>query len=107
MANCIAVYAACVLIPISSATCCRGSRARICSGRAGTDESHEEWIRALPRNHPEHGVAKWQRTRHVMDAAVPDCLITGYEPMIPSWPSSCPILRMGTYLQPRSGQTLA
>ncbi len=46
-----------------------------------TDQIHDEWIRNLSANRPELG-EQLPRTRELMNAAVPDCLITGYEPLI-------------------------
>ncbi|WP_231369395.1 PIN domain-containing protein [Thioalkalivibrio sp. AKL19] len=46
-----------------------------------TDDIHEEWIRNLSARRPEisHSL---QRTRQLMDQAVPDCLVQGYEPLV-------------------------
>jgi predicted nucleic acid-binding protein len=47
-----------------------------------TDEIHDEWIRNLSRN---EGIPVEQltRTRRLMDGAVLDCLVAGYQPRIP------------------------
>lgn len=47
-----------------------------------TDQIHEEWIGALLESRPELK-AQLSRTRRMMDDAVPDCLVTGHEPLIP------------------------
>jgi hypothetical protein len=47
-----------------------------------TDQIHEEWIAALVREGRDRSVL--ERTRRLMDAAVPDCLIKGYEGVINS-----------------------
>ncbi|QKT03536.1 PIN domain-containing protein [Ectothiorhodospiraceae bacterium 2226] len=46
-----------------------------------TDRIHDEWIRNLLKVRPdlEHQLA---RTRELMNEAVPDCLVSGYEPLI-------------------------
>lgn len=44
-----------------------------------TDAIHEEWIRNLIRDKPDISRAKAERVRDLMNAAVPDCLVTGYE----------------------------
>lgn len=44
-----------------------------------TDRIHEEWIEALLRNRPDLKREQLQRTRDLMDDAVPDCLVDGYE----------------------------
>lgn len=45
---------------------------------------HREWIEALLRNEPRRDRAILARTRDLMDRAVRDCLVTGYEPLIPA-----------------------
>ena len=45
---------------------------------------HEEWIEALLRNEPNRDRAKLERTRDLMDSKARDCLVTGYEALIPS-----------------------
>lgn len=42
---------------------------------------HDEWIRAVLRTRPELA-EQLQRTRGLMDQAIPDCLVEGYEPLI-------------------------
>jgi predicted nucleic acid-binding protein len=49
-----------------------------------TDEIHNEWIENLLQNEPHRQRAKLERTRDLMNAAVLDCLVTGYEPLIPA-----------------------
>ena len=48
-----------------------------------TDQIHDEWIRNLVKNRPELE-DKLPRTRELMDRAVPDALVKGYEPLIDS-----------------------
>jgi len=43
---------------------------------------HREWIEALLRNEPQRERSALERTRALMDQAVRDCLVTGYEPLI-------------------------
>ena len=45
---------------------------------------HEEWIRSLLRDQPHRDRAVLERTRDLMDTAVRDCLVTGYQALIPS-----------------------
>ena len=45
---------------------------------------HREWIDALLRNEPHRDRATLERTRDRMDQARRDCLVTGYEPLIPA-----------------------
>jgi hypothetical protein len=43
---------------------------------------HEEWIRNLLKNRPDLTREKLERTRHLMDKALPDALVTGYEHLV-------------------------
>jgi hypothetical protein len=45
---------------------------------------HDEWMRSLLRDKPRLDRAVLQRTRDLMDRAVRDCLVTGYEALIPA-----------------------
>jgi len=47
-----------------------------------TDQIHEEWIRSVLANRPDLSPGSLDRCRRLMDAHVPDCLVTGYEPLI-------------------------
>ncbi len=46
-----------------------------------TDAIHDEWTRSVIGQRPDLK-EKVDRTRALMNAAVPDCLITGYEPLV-------------------------
>jgi hypothetical protein len=45
---------------------------------------HREWIEALLRNEPHRDRAVLERTRDLMDSHTRDCLVTGYERLIPA-----------------------
>lgn len=47
-----------------------------------TDEIREEWTRALRRDIPDITEEQTTRLNHLMEQAVPDCLVTGYQPLI-------------------------
>ena len=49
-----------------------------------TEDIHREWIDALLRNEPRRNRATLEHTRRLMDAATRDCLVTGYETLIPA-----------------------
>jgi len=49
-----------------------------------TNDIHREWIDSLLRNEPHRERAALERTRDLMDQAVRDCLVTGYDSLIPS-----------------------
>jgi hypothetical protein len=43
-----------------------------------TEDIHKEWMSRLKERHPEIDIEKIQRTRGLIDAAVPDCLVRSY-----------------------------
>ena len=49
-----------------------------------TEQIHEEWITALLRDRPDLSRQRLQNTRANMNAAVLDCLVDGYENLIPA-----------------------
>lgn len=49
-----------------------------------TADIHREWIDALLRNETQRERSALERTRDLMDTSVRDCLVTGYESLIPS-----------------------
>ena len=49
-----------------------------------TTDIHREWIDALLRHKPHRDRAALERTRDRMDQATRDCLVTGYEALIPA-----------------------
>lgn len=65
-----------------------------------TDAIHDEWIRNLLKNRPDLTAERLSRTRELMNRAVPDCLVEGYEELIPA--STSPIRTTGTSWRRRS-----
>ena len=49
-----------------------------------SDEVHKGWIRNLLKNRPDLSRDKLERTRQLVDMAIPDALVTGYEHLIDS-----------------------
>lgn len=47
-----------------------------------SDQVHEEWIENLLGNRPDLKSSDLDKTRQAMNRAIPDCLVTGYEPLI-------------------------
>lgn len=47
-----------------------------------TERIHDEWMSSLLENRPDLSRAQLERTRELMNSAVPDCLVQGYEPLI-------------------------
>jgi hypothetical protein len=81
VARTVALYDACVLYPFYLRDLLvRLAMTNLIQGR-WTDAIHNEWIRNLSAN---EGIPIEQltRTRRLMDGAVLDCLVTGYEPRI-------------------------
>ncbi len=79
MASFTVVYDACVLYPASI----RDLTVEI--ARTGlvrakwTDRIHSEWIEAVTRDRPDLDRARLQRAAQLMNAAVLDCLVMGFE----------------------------
>jgi hypothetical protein len=61
-----------------------------------TADIHEEWMRSLLRGRPQFKRTDLERTRTLIDMAVRDCLVTGYQQLIPSLtlpdPDDCHVL---------------
>lgn len=49
-----------------------------------SEQVHDEWIRNLIKNRPDLRPEDLAKTRFAMNAAVPDCIVDGYEPLIKS-----------------------
>ncbi|KAA9166777.1 hypothetical protein FPZ12_000770 [Amycolatopsis acidicola] len=60
---------------------------RIAQGRSvrakWTEEILDETFRSLKEKRPDLDPDKLDRTRRLMNSAVRDCLVTGYEPLVP------------------------
>ena len=82
MANFVVVYDACVLYPAPL----RDLLLRLAGvglfRARWTDEIHEEWMRNVLRDRRDLNPELLERTRRLMDRAVPDCLVTGYQGLI-------------------------
>lgn len=84
MAAPIALYDACVLYPAPLRDLLMGMAGTGLFRARWTETTHAEWIENLLKNDPRRERAKLERTRNRMNAAVLDCLITGYESLIPT-----------------------
>jgi hypothetical protein len=49
-----------------------------------TRRIHDEWTRNLLADRPDLTEEQLERTRELMDAAVPDCLVENYECLVPA-----------------------
>lgn len=77
----VVVYDACVLYPAPLRDLLIRLAVTGLFAAKWTDQIHEEWIRNLLANRPDLTEAV-PKTRALMDAAVEDCLVTGYETLI-------------------------
>lgn len=75
----IAIYDACVLYPAPLRDLLiRLARTGLFRAR-WTEVIHDEWIRNVLADRPDLSAAQLERTRQLMNAAVRDCLVVGYE----------------------------
>ncbi len=49
-----------------------------------TDEIHEEWIGSVLKSRPDLSRQQLERTRTLMNAHVPECLVVDYQDLIPT-----------------------
>jgi len=82
VANFTVIYDACLFYPAPL----RDLMVRLAQTRhyraRWTSKIHEEWVRALLIKNPEIERKKLNRTVELLNQAVPDCLVTGYEDLI-------------------------
>ena len=82
VANFVALFDACVLYPAQL----RDLLLRVAISDSfkarWTDRIHDEWIRNLLQDRDDISPERLTRTRELMNQAVPDCLVTEYEPFI-------------------------
>jgi hypothetical protein len=82
VANFAVVYDACLFYPAPL----RDLMIRLAQTRRfralWTERIRQEWISALLRQRPELDPHRVARTSQLIDRAVPDCLVTGYESLI-------------------------
>ncbi|MEG4393415.1 PIN domain-containing protein [Microcoleus sp. BROC3] len=48
-----------------------------------TEEIHGEWMRNVLQNNPNLTLEQLARTKNLMNASIKNCVVTGYEPIIP------------------------
>jgi hypothetical protein len=82
VANFTVVYDACVFYPAPL----RDLMVRLAQTRRfrarWTDQIHREWVDALMRRQPAPDLQRIERTVQRINQAVPDGLVTGYEPLV-------------------------
>jgi hypothetical protein len=82
MAGFTVIYDACVLYPAPLRDVLMEIATEHIFMPRWTDQIHDEWIGNLLKNRPDLGQEALQRTRDMMNRAVADCLVTGYEPLV-------------------------
>ncbi|NLE37128.1 MAG: PIN domain-containing protein [Pirellulaceae bacterium] len=82
MGECTVVYDACVLYPAPLRDLLMHLALAGLYRARWTDRIHDEWMENLLRNRPDLQPEQLERTRFLMNAHAPDCLITGYEALI-------------------------
>jgi predicted nucleic acid-binding protein len=84
ISNFTVVYDACVLYPAPLRDFLMQLALTDLFRAKWTNEIHDEWIRNLLLNRPDLKVEDLTRTKDLMNRHVRDCLVTGYEYLIPS-----------------------
>lgn len=84
MANFSAVYDACVLYPAPLRDLLLQLATTGLFRAHWTADIHKEWMRNVAMNRPDIAPKQLERTRELMDAHVHDCLVEGYESLIPA-----------------------
>jgi predicted nucleic acid-binding protein len=82
VANFVALLDACVLYPAQLRDLLLRAAISDLFKARWTDQIHDEWTQSLLKNRQDISPDKLARTRELMNASVPDCLVTGYEPYI-------------------------
>ena len=78
------VFDACVLYPAPVRDLLIGLATTGLFRARWTEHIHEEWVRNLLANRTDLTYSQLQRTKTLMNKAVPDCLVEGYESLIDS-----------------------
>jgi len=84
MKNLIALYDACVLYPAPLRDLLMHLAMTDLYQAKWTNEIHDEWMRNVLANRPDLKRAQLERTRNLMNMHVLDCLVDGYDHLIPS-----------------------
>lgn len=84
VANFTALYDSCVLYPAPLRDLLMHLAATDLFRARWTHAIHEEWIGSLLNDRPDLTRAQLERTRDLMNMAILDCLVEGYEELIPA-----------------------
>ncbi|MEM7759401.1 MAG: PIN domain-containing protein [Cyanobacteria bacterium P01_A01_bin.40] len=82
--NFTAIYDACVLYPAPLRDLLMQLALSDLYRARWTEKIHSEWMRNVLKNRPDLSKKQLARTKNLMDRSVRDCLIEGYEYIIPS-----------------------
>ncbi|MDX2271001.1 MAG: PIN domain-containing protein [Cyanobacteriota bacterium] len=82
--NYTALYDACVLYPAPLRDLLMQLALTDLFRAKWTNQIHEEWIRNVLKDRPDLTLEQLTRTKDLMNSHVRDCLITGYESLIPA-----------------------
>ncbi len=83
-ANLVVVFDACVLYPAPLRDLLlRLAHINLFSAK-WTNDIHQEWINNVLKNRPDLNKERLERTRELMDSSIRDCLVDGYENIIPT-----------------------
>ena len=83
MANLVVVYDACVLYPAPLRDFLMWLALTDLFKARWTEAIHDEWMRNVLKNRPDLTLEALTRTKNLMNANVRDCLVRGYEDIIP------------------------
>jgi hypothetical protein len=78
------VYDACVLYPAALRDLLMHLALTDLYRAKWTDAIHDEWIRSVLTDRPDLTIEQLHRTRELMNSHVRDCLVKGYESLIPA-----------------------
>ena len=84
MNNFIVVYDACVLYPAPLRDLLMQLALTDLFQAKWTDTIHDEWMQSVLNNRRDLTIPQLQRTRELMNMNVRDCMVKGYEKLIPS-----------------------
>ena len=84
VSNFTALYDACVLYPAPLRDLLMQLALTDLFKARWTDQIHDEWIRNVLKKRPDLTLFQLTRTKELMNSHVRDCLVTGYEYLIPS-----------------------
>jgi PIN domain len=78
----VALFDACVLYPASIRDLLLRLALSDLFRARWTDRIHDEWIGSVLKRRQDLSRAQLERTRDLMNRAIPDCLVTGYDSLI-------------------------